>query len=311
MPSSGGKAGGGGEGNASASSSGYSSPARLLQLTWLSGRAFWHDAGALLNSSDSSSSSGSGSGPRNPVEALGGAIDGALSRRPGAGPTKKGSSPPPPAAPSVSEETRTSLGDGWGAAFVPAASAVALSDGSSRITFADARNVSRALRTITVTDEGGEEEGGAAGDGSGSEDGSGKRKRRRVEVFNLNELEWVPAGAVRSLLSSFSSSSSSSSAAADATLASNETAEETKAPPSLFGLGGLGGDGGGGGGKKSKGGAGAGSGNASLSDGELWANVWGTPCVARIDPLSGAVVGWVLAPDLRPRALPAGPASGP
>ena len=154
---------------------------------------------------------------------------------------------------------------------MPAASAIALSDGSSKITFADARNVSRALRTITVTDEG--EEGG----------------EKRVEVFNLNELEWVPAGAVKSLLSS-------SSAAASA-VASNETATATtttttaKDPLSLFG--GLGG-------KKTKR-----SGNASLSDGELWANVWGTPCVARVDPATGAVVGWVLAPDLRPRALAA------
>lgn len=252
---------GGGKGersNASSASSSGSS-AKLLQLTWLSGRAFWHDADALLNSSDSNSA------PKNPVEALGGAIDDALNRRTGGAASKKSSSPL-----SVSEETRTPLGDGWGAAFVPVASAVALSDGSSRITFADARNVSRALRTITVTDEGGEGE-----------------EKRRVEVFNLNELEWVPTGAVRSLLSSPSSSSSDETAAA----------EETKASPSsLFGLGGSDG-----GSKKSKGIPG----NASLSDGELWANVWGTPCVARVDPLSGAVVGWVLAPDLRPRALAA------
>ena len=282
MPSfsGGGKGGGGGgERNTSGSSS------RLLQLTWLSGRAFWHDADALLNSSDSNI------GPKNPVEALGGAIDDALNRRAGGGGanSKKGSSSDKP----VSEETRTPLGDGWGAAFVPAASAVALSDGSSRITFADARDVSRALRTITVTDEDGGEEGSSGSENDG--------KKKRVEVFNLNELEWVPAGAVRSLLSS--SSSSSSSAAAAAALASNDTAEAKAAQSSLpFGLGG-----GDGGGKKSKGtgSGGNGIGNASLADGELWANVWGTPCVARVDPLSGAVVGWVLAPDLRPRALAA------
>jgi len=30
-----------------------------------------------------------------------------------------------------------------------------------------------------------------------------------------------------------------------------------------------------------------------MVDGELWANVYGTDCIARIDPLSGAVHGWV------------------
>jgi len=43
--------------------------------------------------------------------------------------------------------------------------------------------------------------------------------------------------------------------------------------------------------------------------GEVWANVWGTPCVARIDPGDGVVVGWVVAPALagRARALAAAP----
>ena len=259
-----------------------SSPSRLLQLTWLSGRAFWHDADALLNSTDGEI------GTKDSAEALGGAADGRRSggRAGGAGGSKKSGSPLGPSG-AASEETRTPLGDGWGAAFVPAASAVALSDGSSRITFADARNVSRALRTITVTDE---EVGGEGGQGS--------ERKKRVEVFNLNELEWVPANAVRSLLL-LSSSGSSSSSSSSSSSASNGTAAAAKALPlPLFGLGG---------GKKPKGGAGAG--NASLSDGELWANVWGTPCVARVDPLTGAVVGWVLAPDLRPRALAAAASS--
>ena len=258
-----------------------SSPSRLLQLTWLSGRAFWHDADALLNSTDGEI------GTKDSAEALGGATDGRRSggRAGGAGGSKKSGSPLGPNG-AASEETRTPLGDGWGAAFVPAASAVALSDGSSKITFADARNVSRALRTITVTDE---EVGGEGGQGS--------ERKKRVEVFNLNELEWVSANAVRSLLLLSSSGSSSSSSSSSS--ASNGTAAAAKALPlPLFGLGG---------GKKPKGGAGAG--NASLSDGELWANVWGTPCVARVDPLTGAVVGWVLAPDLRPRALAAAASS--
>jgi glutaminyl-peptide cyclotransferase len=42
-----------------------------------------------------------------------------------------------------------------------------------------------------------------------------------------------------------------------------------------------------------------------LPSGEVWANVWGTPCVARIDPANGAVVGWILADALAPRAAAA------
>jgi glutaminyl-peptide cyclotransferase len=36
-----------------------------------------------------------------------------------------------------------------------------------------------------------------------------------------------------------------------------------------------------------------------LIDGQLWANVWLTDCVARIDPSSGVVLGWVLLHGLR------------
>jgi len=28
-------------------------------------------------------------------------------------------------------------------------------------------------------------------------------------------------------------------------------------------------------------------------DGEIWANVWQTECIARISPVDGAVVGWI------------------
>jgi len=48
-----------------------------------------------------------------------------------------------------------------------------------------------------------------------------------------------------------------------------------------------------------------------LPRGEVWANVWGTDCVARVDPASGAVVGWILAPSLRPRAAAAAPSGRP
>jgi Glutamine cyclotransferase len=29
-------------------------------------------------------------------------------------------------------------------------------------------------------------------------------------------------------------------------------------------------------------------------DGEIWGNVWQTECIARIDPATGAVLGWVM-----------------
>ena len=48
-----------------------------------------------------------------------------------------------------------------------------------------------------------------------------------------------------------------------------------------------------------------------LPGGEVWANVWGTDCLARIDPATGVVVGWVLAPSLRPRAAALAVASPP
>ncbi|KAB1204901.1 Glutaminyl-peptide cyclotransferase [Morella rubra] len=39
---------------------------------------------------------------------------------------------------------------------------------------------------------------------------------------------------------------------------------------------------------------------------EVWANVWQTDCIARISPEDGAVVGWVLMPNLREKLLAAG-----
>lgn len=43
-------------------------------------------------------------------------------------------------------------------------------------------------------------------------------------------------------------------------------------------------------------------------DGEVWANVWQTECIARVDPRSGSVTGWVLmhglAHALHERGLP-------
>ena len=29
-------------------------------------------------------------------------------------------------------------------------------------------------------------------------------------------------------------------------------------------------------------------------DGEIWGNVWQTECIARIDPATGAVLGWIM-----------------
>ncbi|KAM7266492.1 hypothetical protein ACFE04_004389 [Oxalis oulophora] len=34
-------------------------------------------------------------------------------------------------------------------------------------------------------------------------------------------------------------------------------------------------------------------------NGEVWANVWQTDCIARISPQNGIVLGWILLPDLR------------
>jgi glutamine cyclotransferase len=31
-----------------------------------------------------------------------------------------------------------------------------------------------------------------------------------------------------------------------------------------------------------------------MIDGEIWANVWQTECIARISPSTGKVLGWVL-----------------
>lgn len=159
---------------------------RLLQLTWLSGRAFVYDAADL----------------KAPVN-----------------------------------ETRTLLGDGWGAAFDPTTDRVVLSDGSSSLAWVHAGDPGGALlRHVSVKTPGG------------------------ALVPNLNELEWV-------------------------------------APPT-DGSGRVGGS----------------SGPSPLPTGEIWANVWGTPCVARIDPASGSVVGWILGDALATRAVAAAasaPTNGP
>ena len=156
-------------------------PERLLQLTWLSGRAFVYDASDL----------------QAPVN-----------------------------------ETRTLLGDGWGAAFDPTTDRVVLSDGSSSLAWVHAGDPGGALlRHVSVKAPGG------------------------APVPNLNELEWV-------------------------------------APPT---------DG--------SGGVGGAAGPTPLPSGEIWANVWGTPCVARIDPSTGSVVGWILGDALATRAVAAAAAS--
>lgn len=41
-------------------------------------------------------------------------------------------------------------------------------------------------------------------------------------------------------------------------------------------------------------------------NGEVWANVWSTDCIARISPKDGKVLGWILLPDLRKQLLQAG-----
>lgn len=41
-------------------------------------------------------------------------------------------------------------------------------------------------------------------------------------------------------------------------------------------------------------------------NGEVWANVWGTDCIARIDPAKGTLTGWILLPSLREGLIGAG-----
>lgn len=43
-----------------------------------------------------------------------------------------------------------------------------------------------------------------------------------------------------------------------------------------------------------------------LIDGEIWANIWQTDCIARIDPDTATVTGWVLMHGLKERAKAAG-----
>jgi glutamine cyclotransferase len=38
-------------------------------------------------------------------------------------------------------------------------------------------------------------------------------------------------------------------------------------------------------------------------DGEIWANIYQTPCIARIDPVSGTVTGWVVMSGLKDKML--------
>ncbi|KAJ0753166.1 putative glutaminyl-peptide cyclotransferase transcription factor WD40-like family [Helianthus annuus] len=39
---------------------------------------------------------------------------------------------------------------------------------------------------------------------------------------------------------------------------------------------------------------------------EVWANIWQSDCIARISPVDGSVIGWVLLPELRAELLSAG-----
>ncbi len=42
-------------------------------------------------------------------------------------------------------------------------------------------------------------------------------------------------------------------------------------------------------------------------EGEIWGNVWQTECIARIDPASGAVLGWAVLQGLGAREREAHP----
>ena len=44
--------------------------------------------------------------------------------------------------------------------------------------------------------------------------------------------------------------------------------------------------------------------DGELVDGEIWANVWQTDRIARIDPETGQVTGWIDLSQLRPRMVP-------
>ncbi|KHG00749.1 Glutaminyl-peptide cyclotransferase -like protein [Gossypium arboreum] len=41
-------------------------------------------------------------------------------------------------------------------------------------------------------------------------------------------------------------------------------------------------------------------------NGEIWANVWQTDCIARISPKDGRMLGWILLPTLRQGLIAAG-----
>lgn len=41
-------------------------------------------------------------------------------------------------------------------------------------------------------------------------------------------------------------------------------------------------------------------------DGELWGNVWQSECIARIDPATGGIRGWILLSGITERASKAG-----
>jgi glutamine cyclotransferase len=215
----------GGAGGGAGGGVGAGAGPRLLQLTWQSGKAYWHDAAALK------------------WAALANASGGGLAS----------------AAVPQGVATRTPLPDGWGATTGPPASPASpppliLSDGSATLTWVDpAAPDLRALRSVVVRD------GGKA-------------------VASLNELEWV-AGPVhlRPGPPPRTPTDGSPPIVAEAAPA-DKAAPPTTTPPGPPPAGGL------------------------LPGGEVWANVWGTECVARVDPATGAVVGWVLAPSLRPRA---------
>ena len=213
-----------GEGLALVPSPSPSAPPRLLQLTWQSGKAYWHDAGALRRAASGNASALAA------VLAAGGRT-----------------------------EAKTPLSDGWGVTTAPSASPSAappliLSDGSARLTWVDSASPAlTTLRSVTVKD--------------------GARA-----VSSLNELEWV-SGPV-----DFRSGPPPADGQAAPIVAADKAAPPPPPPPPVGGV---------------------------TAGGEVWANVWGTPCVARVDPRSGRVVGWVLAPSLPPRAAALAEAAAP
>lgn len=47
-----------------------------------------------------------------------------------------------------------------------------------------------------------------------------------------------------------------------------------------------------------------------MVEGELWGNIWQTECIARVDPASGEVRGYILMQGLRRKTMTAHPQAG-